>query len=92
MEISMKPGDLSQVDEMTDFVQMVTSRAHQARVLQVDLENTTHMNLGQYNNLIKLYVKLRRSGQKVVYKNIPSLLESLISKTNFQHVFSNQTK
>lgn len=88
MKIDLKPGDVSQQQELIELKRVLFSRMKDAKTFNISLENTKGIDLAQFNALIKVYVSLKRMGKRVIYSNCKDQgLTNLIYKTNFDHVF-----
>jgi hypothetical protein len=90
MKLNFKPGDLSKAKEWDRFVNTLESRSAEANDFEVDMEFLTEIDLAHFNAMIMLYVKMRRLNKRLTYSNVKSAtLKNLVSKTLFNHVFSN---
>jgi len=87
MILQLTPGNITNRAEFTELIQMIESQDSNTNNLDVNLENTNKINLAQFNTLVSLYVKLKRSGIKLTYKNFGQSVKNFVDKTNFHHVF-----
>lgn len=77
--------------EWETFVSIIKSRSDLAEEFRVDLEQISTVDLAQFNELVKLYVQLRRVNKRMIFENCQhEELKKLVVKTNFDHVFSLQ--
>lgn len=83
LEKLKQPGDLNALERI------ISTRIHETPDFQISLENIDYINLANFNALIRLYMKLTRTGKNIQYINCSSeKIRLFIQKTQFYHVFS----
>lgn len=83
LEKLKQPGDLGSIENI------IQTRIHETVDFQISLENIEYINLANFNALIRLYMKLTRTGKNIRYINCTSeKVKLFIQKTQFYHVFS----
>ncbi len=83
LEKLKQPGDLASLENM------INSRLNEAANFKISLENIDYINLANFNALVRLYMKLTRTGKDILYINCYSeKIKTFITKTQFHHVFS----
>ncbi len=85
LEKLKQPGDLGQLETI------IETRINEFTDFKISLENIEHINLANFNALIRLYMKLTRTGKNIHDVNCYSeKMKAYIHKTQFNHVFSAQ--
>lgn len=86
--MKIKPGDLSDELEWETFKSIIMSRSDLADEFRVDMEMISTIHLAQFNELVKLYVQLRRVNKHLIFENCQHEdLKRLVLKTKFDHLF-----
>ena len=89
MTLTINPGDISCEDSMETLQNIIQSRLKDVDGFTISLENTSKINLASFNQIVRLYMKLKRMNKSLVFNHCSDMkLLNLISKTKLTHVFS----
>jgi len=86
--MEFKIESLRQPKDLALLENMLNSRINESTQFNISLENIEHINLANFNALIKLYMKITRTGKGIKFIHCKSdKIRSFINKTQLRHVF-----